>query len=115
MNTHHLLYPRKMWDSKLEKMLRNHPYLKAEIPEGLHKELHIQVGIVPKPPAEALTQALEALEYLGAHTALRKDAGILTRLNVLLTLWEGQKGCEPTCDAIKSQIRIVADYYFYHS
>lgn len=47
-NRHHLLFPKKPWNSQLEtKKLRQHPNLIVDMDEDIEAELHKQVTLVP--------------------------------------------------------------------
>ena len=111
-NNHHILYQRKFWDRGHAKRLRDFWYCQVELPiRELHNPIHHALNSVPVPDGSRCNEALIELKRLEELGALRPDASIVTRIDVLLCIWEGYKDCEATCKALKIQRAIAENYY----
>lgn len=111
-NNHHILYQRRFWDRGNAKRLRDFWYCQVELPiKDLHNPIHHALNSVPVPDGNRCNEALTELRSLEELGALRNDASIVTRIDVLLCIWEGYKDCEATCKALKIQRAIAENYY----
>lgn len=114
-NTHHILYCRNTWDRGYAKRLRDHPYMQVKIPvKGLHEPIHKVLNCVPMPKPSRCVEAYKILKDLDNKGALKKDADIIVRLNILLCIWEGYPDLKPTCAALRVQLAMAEDYYKAH-
>ena len=110
LDRHHILFPRKKWDTGLAKRLRDNLYLKAQLPVDIHRELHRQIDRVPLPPATRIKEMVFILEDLRKNNKLDKDDNFVGRINLLLNIWERYPECQPTCNVLKQQKQLVTDY-----
>ena len=112
MNKHHILYCRKKWNVGHAKLLRYHPFMQVEIPsKGLHEQIHAEVPEVPVPSLERCKTAYEELVYLADRKALRRDAGLIERIDLLLFIWGGYYGMDNTLRALERQKEIAEKFY----
>jgi len=108
-NQHHLFYIRRSWNTKKPKQLRAYYYCIVSIPVALHERIHAKVQDVPVPRAISIDSALDQLDYLSWHGAIKTTDNIEKRLGVLVALFE----CiEPeTAEALKQQLQVVREFY----
>lgn len=107
---HHLLWYKREYNKGWAKILRDHWYLRVEIPrDTLHKQIHCGVSHIPVPKAINTKAALEQLSLLENFGALHNDDPIDKRLMVLMAVFDC---CEPaTYAALKKQYEIVCKFY----
>lgn len=116
INNHHILYCRKKWSIGHAKLLRYHPYMQVEIPlKELHEQIHQNVPEVPVPSLERCKAAYDELVYLDDRLALKRDASIIERIDLLLFIWGGYSGMDDTFQALKRQKEIAQEFYLNHS
>lgn len=114
-NNHHILFCRRTWNKGGAKALRNHWYMQVEIPmHGLHEPIHQILNGVPVPSGRRCAEALEEIKHLEQVGALKNNATIVTRINVLLCVWEGLPDMQATCSALRLQKALAEDYYKTH-
>lgn len=107
---HHLLYQRRFWDSGYGKMLRNHPYLKIDIPIAtLHAEIHRELFNIPRPKDEELRRAYFVMNVLLECQHISLDDPYYKRLDFLIDIWE--KTEPKTADALKKEREIIYNFY----
>lgn len=106
VNTHHLCWPRKAWNSGYAHALRQHWYFCVEIPANtLHRQIHEEIHGIPVPDGRAAKVAYEQVELLEKRGALHPEASIETRLSLLIAIFDCFE--QPTADGFKHQLRIV--------
>lgn len=114
-NNHHILYCRRKWNKGGAKVLRSHWYLQVEIPmHELHEPIHHFLNGVPVPSGRRCAEAIGEIKRLEKAGALKNNASIMTRIDVLLCIWEGLPDTEATCSALRLQKAIAEDYYNTH-
>ena len=107
---HHLVWYKRDYSKGWAKRLRDHWYLRVEIPRNtLHRQIHYEVAHIPVPRVISIKNALYQLQILEKHGGIHRDDGIERRLLVLCALFE----CiEPkTYDALKKQYDIACEFY----
>lgn len=107
---HHLLWYKREYSKGWAKRLRDHWYLRVEIPrDTLHRQIHYEVAHIPVPRVINIKSALEQLNLLEKFGGISSDDSIEKRLLVLLALFDY---CEPaTHAALKKQYEIVCEFY----
>lgn len=107
---HHLLWYKREYNKGWAKRLRDHWYLRIEIPrDTLHRRIHYEVAHIPVPRVIAIKGALEQLNLLEKFGGISPNDGIEKRLMVLLAVFDC---CEPaTYNALKKQYDIVCEFY----
>ena len=107
---HHLLWYKREYSKGWAKRLRDHWYLRVEIPrDTLHHQIHYEVAHIPVPRVISIKSALEQLNLLEKFGGISSNDSIEKRLMVLLALFDC---CEPaTHAALKKQYKIVCEFY----
>lgn len=106
VNTHHLCWPRKCWNTGYAHAIRQHWYFSVEIPANtLHKYIHEQMECIPVPDGMTARGAYEQVVLLEKQGALHPEASVETRLSLLIALFDC--AAQPTADGFKKQLRIV--------
>lgn len=114
-NRHHVLYCRNKWSKGYAKRLREFSWLIVEVPmKSLHRKIHDKLDCVPLPKGVRIKEAFVILQGLASEGALKEDASLITRIDVLLCIWDGYTDCRSTCNALRVQRRIAEDYYNNH-
>lgn len=114
MDTHHICYSRKSWNTQWAHKLREHPYMKVRIPrDTLHRQIHDACDTITPPP-EWISEALWfELEELYQNGIVDRHDNIHQRLTVLLA--ELSEFDDPelgkTVDQLLLQKRIVHRFY----
>ncbi len=86
--------------------------MQVELPiEGVHDKIHANLDAVPVPDLKQCKEAIQVLHILEKRNALNRKADIFTKINLLLCIWGGSKNMEPTCNALRVQLKIAEDYY----
>lgn len=62
MTVHHLFWPRRDYQSDLERRFRTLPWNKVEMPAGAHEMLHRYAQPPGKPSLEEMLDAVEAFD-----------------------------------------------------
>lgn len=110
VDRHHILWYHSEYDRGWAKRLRDHWYLKVEIPKDtLHRQIHHEVVHIPVPRAISIKAALDQLEMLNKFGGISGEDSLEKRLLVLLAIFE----CiEPnTYNALKKQYDVVYRFY----
>ena len=114
-NRHHILYCRNTWSKGYAKRLRDFSWLIVEVPmKSLHRKIHDKLVCVPMPKGSRIKEAYVVLSELNEKGVLKNDASLITRIDVLLCIWDGYTDCRSTCKALRVQRRIAEDYYNEH-
>ena len=110
VDRHHILWYHREYSKGWAKRLRDHWYLKVEIPKDtLHRQIHYEVTHIPVPRAISIKDALNQLEILDKFGSISGKDSLEKRLIVLLDIFE----CiEPsTYNALKKQYDVVYRFY----
>ncbi len=107
---HHILWYRKEYSKGWAKRLRDHWYLRIEIPrDTLHRQIHYEVAHIPVPRVISIKNAIEQLTLLEKFGGITRKDNLEKRLLVLLALFDC---AEPaTHNALKKQYDIVCKFY----
>lgn len=107
---HHLLWYKREYSKGWAKRLRDHWYLRIEIPrDTLHHQIHYEVAHIPVPRVISIKGALEQLNLLERFGGISSNDNIEKRLMVLLALFECSEPA--THAALKKQYDIVCEFY----
>ena len=108
-NAHHLLWQRKHWNIGYIHKLREHWYMRVEIPKDtLHRYIHENMEEIPTPNAVSAKIMLEMLDLLEERGFITPYDDIEKRLAVLLELTPYNEFCMRV--AVKKQLRLVRNY-----
>lgn len=108
LDTHHLCWYRKAWASGYAHRIREHWYMKVDIPkDGLHAYIHHNLESIPVPSTKALKKAYDTLVALEFAGALFSDDDIEKRLQIALLMFEE---APETHRALKRQLYLVHNY-----
>lgn len=104
-NHHHLCWPKKSWSIGYAWALRNHWYLRIEMPRDKHDALHRKLDGIPAPKGNSAKEAYEQLELLTRYHAIHNDDSLEKRLELLINLFTY---CDaPTARAFKKHLNIL--------
>lgn len=110
-NLHHILFQGQYWHNGYANLLREHPYLKKEIPAGtLHVWIHSRIHDVPRPNGDDCKRAYNELRR-------REQCGLIDlkhdtleqRIDFLIEMW--QDTCPATVAVLTWQRDIAAKFY----
>lgn len=109
-DVHHIWFIAREYSGKYTSQLRNFWYCKMSIPrDTLHREIHRNVARVPLPKDSSAREAIAILKDLDKRGALKETHSILTRLQLLICIFEY---VEPdTTLALKAQYEVVEKFY----
>lgn len=107
---HHLVWYKREYSKGWAKRLRDHWYLRTEIPrDTLHRRIHYEVSHIPVPRVISIKSALEQLDLLERFGGINREDDIEKRLLVLCALFDC---CEPkTYEALRKQYEVVCEFY----
>lgn len=110
INTHHLLYPKKNWDSGYRKKLRDHPYTRVDIPcDSLHKEIHKKIFEIPIAREEICEEVYKTLTDLLNRKVITLADDPIKKLLVLTDLFEERYSY--TARKLKLQNGVIIEFY----
>lgn len=110
LDRHHILWPQHDWNRGWAKALRNHWYMRIDIPMySLHRKIHHDIMSIPVPRGGNAKAAFHQLQMLDRFGALHTYDNIEKRLTILMALFECS---EPnTYEALKRQRAIVRKHF----
>ena len=107
---HHILYQRRHWKCGWAKILREHPYCKAYIPQGtLHREIHSKIHDVPTPNGENCRIAVEALDNWLEAGYISLDDRLDVKIANITKCFRAK--CPATTAILDWQREIVSKFY----
>lgn len=107
---HHELFQGRHWKQGWAKILREHPYCGAYIPQmTLHRHIHSKVHDVPVPDGKLCRMAVEKLNTMLANGEISTSDKIAVKLQVLIGIFS--ESSPATAAMLNYQLEIVNDFY----
>lgn len=109
-DTHHICFQGRHWEQGYAKLLREHWYMKVEIPQmTLHRLIHSKIHDVPCPEGKDCKRAYLKLEEMDRNGLLDRYAYVEERIQFLIDCWGDT--CPATVAILKWQQDIVRKFY----
>lgn len=107
---HHILFQKRHWKCGWSKILREHPYCGAYIPQAtLHREIHSKIHDIPTPNSVDCRIAVEAINsWLDAGYISMEDR-LDRRIEVIA--WCFRAKCPATTAMLDWQKEVVSKFY----
>lgn len=107
---HHILFQGRHWKCGWAKILREHPYCGAYIPQAtLHREIHSKIHDVPTPNGPECRMAVEALNsWLEAGLITAEDR-LDKRIEMIAKCFRAR--CPATTAILDWQREVVSKFY----
>ena len=107
---HHILFQGRHWKCGWAKVLREHEYCKAYIPQAtLHREIHSKIHDIPTPNGADCKAAVEALNSWLEAEYISLDDRLDRRIEVLA--WCFRAKCPATTAMLDWQKEVVSKFY----
>lgn len=106
---HHLVWTRRAWNKGIAKELRQHWYMRVEIPKDtLHRQIHHEIpNGIPVPNGKEIKHVLDALRTYEKYGVISHNDNIDKRMSILLPLFQGRAK-----NAMYKQFRIVSKFMY---
>lgn len=107
---HHILFQKRHWKCGWAKILREHPYCGAYIPQAtLHREIHSKIHDIPTPNGADCRVAVEAINSWLDAGYISLDDRLDRRIEVLT--WCFRAKCPATTAMLDWQKEVVSKFY----
>lgn len=109
LDYHHILYQRKHWQQGYARILREHPYCGAYIPQDtLHREIHSKIHDIPTPNGKDCRVAIEAIDSWLRAGLISLDDPLERKIEVIT--WCFKAKCKATTAMLEWQRDIVVKF-----
>lgn len=107
---HHIFFQGRHWKQGYAKVLREHPYCGAYIPQNtLHREIHSKIHDVPTPNGKDCKEALEAINSWLDGGYISLDDPLDVKLEMITKCFRMK--CPATTAILDWQFQIVTKFY----
>lgn len=109
-DTHHICYQARHWKNGYAKLLREHWYMKVEIPQmTLHRLIHSKIHDIPCPEGKDCKRAYLELIRREEEGLLSEYDRVEDRIDFLIEMWK--ETCPATTAILQWQRDIVAKFF----
>lgn len=107
---HHILFQKRHWQCGWAKVLREHPYCGAYIPQAtLHREIHSKIHDVPTPNGADCRMAVETLERWLEIGLISLDDRLDVKIGAIAACFRAK--CPATTAILDWQKEVVSKFY----
>lgn len=109
-DTHHICYQARHWKTGYAKLLREHWYMKVEIPQmTLHRLIHSKIHDIPCPEGKDCKRAYLELIRREEEGLLSEYDRVEDRIDFLIEMWK--ETCPATTAILQWQRDVVAKFF----
>lgn len=109
-DTHHICYQARHWKTSYAKLLREHWYMKVEIPQmTLHRLIHSKIHDIPCPEGKDCKRAYLELIRREEEGLLSEYDRVEDRIDFLIEMWK--ETCPATTAILQWQRDVVAKFF----
>lgn len=109
-DTHHICYQARHWKNGYAKLLREHWYMKVEIPQmTLHRLIHSKIHDIPCPEGKDCKRAYLELIRREEEGLLSEYDSVEDRIDFLIEIWK--ETCPATTAILQWQRDVVAKFF----
>ena len=107
---HHILFQGRHWKCGWAKILREHPYCGAKIPQGtLHREIHSKIHDIPTPNGPECKIAVEAINNWLESGYISMDDRLDKKIETIAKCFRAK--CPATTAMLDWQREVVSKFY----